>query len=253
MAVIIAVANQKGGVGKTTTASNLGSGLARRDERVLLVDMDPQSNLTAGFGLEKNLDDTITHALLDRNASLPILRVEDKSGIAIDVCPADLSLSGVETASVEKLGREMRLRDQLSKVDTDYDFILIDTPPSLGVLTINALVAANWVVIPTEARFFSIQGLDMLSESLEEVQYLNPNLRIMGVVLSKFDRRLREEQKVTEYLRDAWGDRVFNTVVPTNSKILEASSAGVSLYAYRGASAARGIYDELVEEVIARV
>ena len=93
----------------------------------------------------------------------------------------------------------------------------------------------------------------MLSESLEEVQYLNPNLRIMGVVLSKFDRRLREEQKVTEYLRDAWGDRVFNTVVPTNSKILEASSAGVSLYAYRGASAARGIYDELVEEVIARV
>tara|TARA_Y100000590_G_scaffold33456_2_gene36663 strand:+ start:78 stop:839 length:762 start_codon:yes stop_codon:yes gene_type:complete len=253
MAVIIAVANQKGGVGKTTTACNLGAGLARRGERVLLVDMDPQSNLTAGFGLEKNLDDTITHALLDRNASLPILQVEDKSGVAINVCPADLSLSGVETASVEKLGREMRLRDQLSKVDTDYDFILIDTPPSLGVLTINALVAANWVVIPTEARFFSMQGLDMLSESLEEVQYLNPNLRIMGVVLSKFDRRLREEQKVTEYLRESWGDRVFSTVVPTNSKILEASSAGVSLYAYKGANAARGIYDKLVEEVIARV
>ena len=253
MATIIAVANQKGGVGKTTTAANIGAGLARKGFRVLLVDMDPQSNLTAAFGLERNLDDTIAQCLLDRAADPPILRVEDRTGVAVDVIPADLGLAGVETALVNKLGRELRLREQLSKVDARYDYVLIDTPPSLGILTINALVAARWVIIPTEARFFSMQGLDMLDESIREVLMLNPNLQILGIVLSKFDRRLREEATVRDFLMRKWGDAVFTTPVPANSKILEASSAGVSVYAYAGTKKAMGVYDALVEEVVARV
>ena len=252
MGVIIAVANQKGGVGKTTTTANLGSGLALRGYKVLLVDMDPQANLTSAFGLERSIDTTVGDALMDRNVEPPVLRVADVIGVEIDVIPADLGLASVETNLVTKLGREIRLRDQLSKVVSDYDFILIDTPPSLGVLTVNALVAADWVIIPTEARFFSMQGLDMLDESIGEVLYLNPKLKVLGIVLSKFDKRLREETSVSEFLRQKWGPTVFETPVPVNSKILEASSAGLSVYAYKGARKAAGVYDALVEEVVAR-
>ena len=252
MGIIIAVANQKGGVGKTTTTANLGSGLARRGDNVLLVDMDPQANLTAAFGIERNVDATIGDALMDRSIEPPILRVADVNGMQIDVMPADLNLASIETNLVNKVGRDSRLRDQLSKVVSDYDFILIDTPPSLGLLTVNALVGSDWVIIPTEARFFSMQGLEMLDESINEVLYLNPKLKILGIVLSKFDRRLREETSVNKFLREKWGPTVFETPVPVNSKILEASSAGVSVYAYKGTQKAMGFYDALVEEVVAR-
>ena len=252
MGVIIAVANQKGGVGKTTTTANLGSGLALRGYRVLLVDMDPQANLTAAFGIERIVDGTIGDALMDRSIDPPILRVADIIGVEIDIIPADLKLASIETSLVSKIARDSRLRDQLSKVVSDYDFILIDTPPSLGLLTVNALVGADWVIIPTEARFFSMQGLEMLDESISEVLYLNPKLKILGIVLSKFDKRLREETSVSKFLREKWGPTVFETPVPVNSKILEASSAGVSVYAYKGSQKAAGVYDALVEEVVAR-
>ena len=252
MANIIAIANQKGGVGKTTTTANLGTGLARRGFRVLLVDLDPQANLTAAFGLERGLEESIATSLASREASVPILRIEDSAGITVDVVPSSLDLAAVESALVNKLGREMRLREHLRRLDDQYDYILIDTPPSLGLLTINAMVAADWVVVPTEARFFSMQGLDMLKESINEVLYMNPKLRILGIVLSKYDRRLREETTVNEFLRSTWGDSVFQTEVPTNSKILEASSAGVSIYAYKGTQKAIKIYEDLVEEVVAR-
>ena len=166
--------------------------------------------------------------------------------------PSDLSLASIETSLASKVGRDSRLRDMLSKVVSDYDFILIDTPPSLGLLTVNALVGADWVIIPTEARFFSVQGLEMLEESIEEVLYLNPKLKILGIVINKFDRRLREENSVNQHLRDSRGRKVFDTPVPVNSKILEASSEGRSVYAYKGAKKARGVYDALVEEVVAR-
>ncbi len=252
MASIIAVANQKGGVGKTTTTANLGTGLARRGFRVLLVDLDPQANLTAAFGLERGLSESIATCLISREADVPILRIEDVAGVTVDVVPSSLDVAAVESALVNKLGRELRLREQLGRVQSQYDYILIDTPPSLGLLTINAMVAANWVVIPTEARFFSMQGLDMLKESIDEVLYMNPNLKILGIVVSKYDRRLREETTVNEFLRSTWGEDVFATEVPTNSKILEASSAGVSIFAYRGTKKAVQIYENLVEEVVAR-
>jgi chromosome partitioning protein len=147
----------------------------------------------------------------------------------------------------------MRLRDQLSAIEPGFDFILIDTPPALGVLTINALVAASKVIIPTEARFFSLQGLQMLEESIEEILYLNPKLEVLGVLLSKLDRRLKEERQVSEYLKQRWGARVFSVEVGTNSKILEAGSTGTSVFHYVGAEKAVDLYLSLADEVARRV
>jgi chromosome partitioning protein len=251
---IISIANQKGGVGKTATTTNLGASLLGLGHRVLVVDMDPQGNLTSSFGPRPDSDATIADALLDRKVPVPRLTVYDRGdGGQLDLVPASVSLAAAEAALMNKLGREFRLRDQLLAVADRYDFILIDTPPSLGLLTINSLVAAQLVLIPTEARFFSLQGLQMLQESIDEILYINPNLRILGILLSKFDRRLREEQTVAAYLRENWGDLVFTTSVGTNSKILEAASAGVPLVELGGSQRAADMYRSLAEEVLARV
>jgi len=257
MATIIAVANQKGGVGKTTTTANLGAALALRGCRVLLVDLDPQGNLTSAFGLEKDVQQTVAESLLDRRVPLPVVAVAngatvDPNARHLSVVPAAVGLASAEAQLMNKLGRELRLRDQLLTVGDQFDFIMIDTPPSLGVLTINALVAASRVIIPTEARFFSLQGLQMLEESIEEILYLNPRLEVLGILLSKMDRRLKEERQVAQYLRQRWGVRVFGTEVSTNSKILEAVSAGTSVFHYQGAEKAVDLYLALADEVITR-
>jgi len=258
MATIIAVANQKGGVGKTTTTANLGAALALRGKRVLLVDLDPQGNLTSAFGLEKEIQQTVAESLLDRRVPLPVMRVVNGSSEGdlftqpMAVVPAAVGLASAEAQLMNKLGRELRLRDQLLAVEHSYDFVLIDTPPALGVLTINALVAASKVIIPTEARFFSLQGLQMLEESIEEILYLNPRLEVLGILLSKMDRRLKEERQVASYLRQRWGVRVFGTEVGTNSKILEAGSAGTSVFHYAGAERAVDAYLALADEVLER-
>ncbi len=252
MALIIACANQKGGVGKTTTTANLSAALSQMGKRILAVDMDAQANLTAHLGLERELETSIAGALRDRKVEMPIYRIED-AGIVIDVVPASLELASVEFQLAAVIGRELRLRERLERVRDDYDFILIDTPPSLGLLTINALVAADCVIVPTEARFFSLQGLYMLQETIAEAAALNPKVEILGVLLSKYDRRLREEKAVWQYLHERWGDRVFTTEIGTNSKILEAASAGVPVNAYSGAKKAANAYQLLAREVLDRV
>jgi chromosome partitioning protein len=221
--------------------------------RVLVVDMDPQGNLSSSFGSNIKTAGTIAEALLDRTVPLPVVTVYGTGERRLDLVPANVSLATAEAALMNKLGREFRLRDQLATLSNDYDFVLIDTPPSLGLLTINSLVAAQLVLVPTEARFFSLQGLQMLQESIDEILYINPNLRILGILLSKFDRRLREEQQVAAYLRENWGDLVFDTSVGTNSKILEAASAGVPLVELSGAQRAVETYECLAREVVARV
>ncbi len=255
MATVIAVANQKGGVGKTTTTANLGAALALRGRRVLLVDLDPQGNLTSAFGLEKDVQQTVAESLLDRRVPLPVLRVSNGWSEAPDclaVVPATVELAATEAQLINKLGRELRLRDQLLALEDAYDYVMIDTPPSLGTLTINALVAATRVIIPTEARFFSLQGLQKLEESIEEILYLNPRLEVLGILLSKFDRRLKEERQVADYLRRRWHVSVFTTEVGTNSKILEAGSAGTSVFHYAGAEKAVETYLALADEVLTR-
>jgi len=251
MPTVIAVANQKGGVGKTTTTANLGAALARRGKRVLLIDMDPQGNLTSAVGISKQTEHTVAEALLDYRMALPMVQVGEGIG-CLDVTPATLSLASAEAALMNKLGREQRLRDQLDRHAAGHDVVVIDTPPSLGLLTINALVSADYVLVPTEARFFSLQGLQMIEESIEEVLYLNPKLKIIGILLSKLDRRLREEKQVSEYLRERWGTLVFDTEISTSSKVLEASSAGKTVFGYLGAERASETYAKLAEEVLRR-
>ncbi len=253
MTTIIAVANQKGGVGKTTTTANLGASLAEIGQRVLLIDLDPQGNLTAAFGLNNQTGSTVAQALLDRAFPMPILEATNHGPGGVSVVPASIPLATVESALMTKLGRELRLRDQILTVANRFDFILIDTPPSLGLLTINALVAASRVVIPTEARYFSLQGLQMLQDSIQEILYLNPSLKILGILLSKLDRRLREERAVASFLRERWGDLVFTTEIGTSSKILEAGSAGTSVFLYSGAEKAAESYVQLAREVVSRV
>jgi chromosome partitioning protein len=250
---IVSIANQKGGVGKTATTANLGMSLYQLGHRILLVDMDPQANLTASLGINQPVERTVADALLDHRVPLPIIEVYRESNAHLDLVPTSLALASAEAALMNKLGREFRLRDQLAKVTDEYDFVLIDTPPSLGLLTINALVAAQLVLIPTEARFFSLQGLQMLQESIDEILYINPSLKVLGILLSKYDQRLREEKTVARYLRDNWGDLVFETSVGTNSKILEAASAGVPLTEVSGAQRAVETYRALAQEVLARV
>jgi chromosome partitioning protein len=250
---IISIANQKGGVGKTATTTNLGASLFEMGHRVLLVDMDPQGNLSGSFGPRPAASATVADALLDRKVAVPVITVYERDGARLDLVPATVSLATAEAALMNKLGREFRLRDQIATIADQYDFVLIDTPPSLGLLTINSLVAAQLVLVPTEARFFSLQGLQMLQESIDEILYINPNLRILGILLSKFDRRLREEQAVAAYLRQNWGELVFNTSVGTNSKILEAASAGVPLVELGGSQRATEMYRSLAQEVLARV
>lgn len=250
---VISIANQKGGVGKTATTANLGICLYQLGRRILVVDMDPQGNLTLSLSAGREVEQTVSDALLDHKAGLPRLEIfKDDTG-CMDLVPTSLALASAEAALMNKLGREFRLRDQLAKVADDFDFILIDTPPSLGLLTINALVAAQMVLIPTEARFFSLQGLQMLQGSIDEILYINPQLKVLGILLSKFDRRLGEEKTVAQYLRDNWGALVFETSVGTNSKILEAASTGIPLTQLRGAQRAVDSYRELAQEVLSRV
>jgi chromosome partitioning protein len=252
MAGIIAVANQKGGVGKTATTANLGTALARLGHRVLIVDMDPQGNLTASFGVQDRVEHTIADALLDQKIGPPIVNVRNGLDGALDLLPANASLAATESSLSNKLGREFRLRDVLAACGDRYRLVLIDTPPSLGLLTVNSLVAASRVIVPTEARFFSLQGLQGLEETINEVQYLNPALKILGILLSKLDRRLREEQTVANYLREHWGELVFNTEIGTNSKILEAASSGAPVSEIQGGNRAADLYAQLAAEVLAR-
>ncbi len=252
MARIIAIANQKGGVGKTTTTLSLGAALGHCNLRVLLVDLDPQGNLTSALDQQPSEDETVATALLNLRIPFPAAPFEEDGKVLFDIAPTTAALAATEAALSVRIGRELRLRDQLAPLANQYHFILIDTPPSLGLLTINALVAAQEVLVPTEARYFSLQGLQLLKARIEEVQYLNAKLHLCGILLSKFDRRLREEKAVAAYLREEWGKAVFTTEIRTNSKILEAASAGQTVFASPQARPAAKMYRALAQEVIER-
>jgi chromosome partitioning protein len=254
MATILAVANQKGGVGKTTTAINFGTALALANQRVLLVDIDPQANLSSGIGLKGQTAPagTIYQALTgdgsDPRAFLLETRVK-----GLSLVPADRNLTGAEVELVSLPDRERRLRAVLDPLRDDFDYVLIDTPPSLGLLTLNALVAADGVVIPLNCEYFALEGLADLVATLRRVRgTLNAELDIAGVLLTMYDDRTNLGQQVARDIRAFFQDRVFTTVIPRNIRLGEAPSHGLPAILYDVKSRGAEAYLALAKEFLAR-
>lgn len=251
MTKTIAVLNQKGGVGKTTTAVNLGAYLAKSKKTVLLTDLDPQGNATSGLGIDKHtLNETLYDALFNHATAPNILQDTAISGLQI--LPSNANLAGAEVQLVSSLQRELQLRQMLEQFN--HDFILIDCPPSLGLLTINALSAADFVLIPVQTEYYALEGLGQLLSVIQRVkEAINPNLEILGVLLTMFDSRTSLSDQVMDEVKKHFGDKVFHTVIPRNVRLAEAPSFGEPISEHDKWSKGARAYKQLAKEFIQRI
>jgi chromosome partitioning protein len=250
---VIALCNQKGGVGKTTTAINLGAALADYDRRVLLVDFDPQGALSVGLGVNPmELDRTIYNALMERDVSADDILL--KTNIpGMDLLPSNIDLSAAEVQLVGEVAREQTLKRVLKPVLDDYDVVLIDCQPSLGLLTINALTASDGVIIPLECEFFSLRGVALLIQTIDKVkERLNPQLELEGILATMYDGRTLHGREVLARVVEAFGDKVFHTVISRTVRFPETTVAGEPITTFAPASAAANAYRDLAREVVAR-
>lgn len=250
MTKILAIANQKGGVGKTTTSVNLSAALAELGKKVLLVDTDPQGNATSGVGVDKNNVENSVYDMLveDVNINKCVLETAVEN---LYIIPANIALAGAEIELVSAMSREVRLKYAFKELDIDFDYIIIDCPPSLGLLTINSFTAANGIIIPVQCEYYALEGLSQLLNTIRLVQrHLNQSLEIEGVLLTMLDARTNLGNDVIAEVKDHFGEKVYDTIIPRNVRLSEAPSHGQPINVYDARSTGAKTYKSLAEEVV---
>ncbi len=249
MGKIIAIANQKGGVGKTTTAVNLSTILAKKDKKVMLIDADPQGNGTSGLGIDKEVEFSLYDVLISEVDIMSTL--QDTCVKSLKVCPSNMNLAGAEVELVNLMSREQRLKEKLDEVKDKFDYILVDCPPSLGLITLNAFTAADSVLIPVQCEYYALEGLGQLINTINLVKkHLNKNLEIEGAVLTMYDMRTNLSNQVVKEVKRYFGEKVYKTVIPRNIKLSEAPSFGMPISLYDPKSKGARCYEKLAKEVL---
>lgn len=249
MGKIISVANQKGGVGKTTTTVNLGTILAKKGKKVLLIDADPQGNATSGLGVEKDVEKSVYDVLVNDTEIEDVY--QDTMIKNLKVCPSNINLAGAEVELVSMMSREQRLKEKLIKVKDEFDFILIDCPPSLGLVTLNAFTASDSVLIPVQCEYFALEGLGQLLNTINLVKkHLNKDLYIEGALLTMYDIRTNLSNQVVKEVKKYFDNKVYKTVIPRNVKLSEAPSYGMPITLYDPKSKGAKSYDKFTKEFL---
>nr|WP_330393221.1 AAA family ATPase [Butyrivibrio hungatei] len=256
MGRVIAIANQKGGVGKTTTSINLSAALAEKGKKVLVIDTDPQGNTTSGFGLDKNeLENTIYELMIGECSTEEAIKENVVEGLdGVDIIPSNVNLAAVEIELIDADQKEYILREAISNVKDNYDFIIIDCPPSLSMLTVNAMTTANTVLVPIQCEYYALEGLSQLVHTVNLVKdRLNPELEMEGVVFTMFDSRTNLSLQVVENVKEHIQENVYKTIIPRNIRLAEAPSYGLPINVYEPKSAGAEAYRLLADEVIDRI
>ena len=249
MGKIVSIANQIGGVGKTTTAITLSAMLAKKNKKILLIDADPQGNATSGLGVEKDVEKSVYEVLVeDINAKEAIYESKFKN---LKVCPSNINLAGAEVELVSMMSREQRLKEKLEKIKELFDYIIIDCPPSLGLITLNAFTASDTVLIPIQCEYYALEGLGQLINTINLVKkHLNKNLEVEGALLTMYDARTNLANQVVKEVKNYFGDKVYKTVIPRNVRLSEAPSYGMPITEYDHRSKGAKSYEKFVKEFL---